>query len=146
MYEQRRPQVLWDRVALAIILVIVIFAGVWWIESRFSATVALFSLGSIAGVVIFALGIRMNQQSNKAALENAADFLHETSAVYGKSMAVSGHYARMERDAFDRRSKIDIMDAKQTRLEAKQSGNQPRPSYEFESTNDVGSEADFIQL
>ena len=151
MWEERRGAVLWDRVALAALIVIVVFVGVWWLETRFDSLVAAMTLGLVGGAAFFVAGAIFNQRNTKVTLENAADFLHEVSSTQSKAITVSGQYARMEREAFNQRAKLDVIDAKRVDQLATQkakylaSPTVERP-YTVEEDVSVGDEAEFIDI
>ncbi len=150
MWEQRRGDVLWDRVALAALIVIFVFVGVWWLESRFDSLVAVMTLGLIGGAAFFVGGALFNQRNTKMTLENAADFLHEVSTTQSKAITVSGQYARMERDAFNQRAKLDVIDAKRVDQLAQQRAKALQAPTQIEVPQsqvvDTWDDAEFIEI
>ena len=150
MWEERRGSVLWDRVALAALTVIVVFVGVWWLETRFGSTIAAMTLGLVGGAAFFVAGALFNQRNTKVTLENAADFLHEVSTTQSKAITVSGQYARMERDAFNQRAKLDVIDAKRVDQLASQKAKYlatPAPTEEPQAEPvEQWDDAEFIEI
>lgn len=109
-------------IAVSILALVVLPVGllIWWIESRFGAgnAAAILAAGAIlTGVVV---GWFMAYRTQKAALVNAAEFLHETAGAQRAQAGVAREYARIEREAFANRAKLDVLDAKRIEDLAKQ--------------------------
>ena len=83
-------------------------------------------------------------------LENAADFLHEVSTTQSKAITVSGQYARMEREAFNQRAKLDVIDAKRVDQLASQKAKYlaaPTPTEEPQAEAvEQWDDAEFIEI
>ncbi len=72
MYSERRN----TSGAGLVVIVVLIFIGVamWWLESRFNATVAIMVIGSLIGALLVIVGFVLNMASTKYTLNSAADF------------------------------------------------------------------------
>lgn len=95
-------------IAVSILALVVLPVGllIWWIESRFGAgnAAAILAAGAIlTGVVV---GWFMAYRTQKAALVNAAEFLHETAGAQRAQAGVAREYARIEREAFANRARL----------------------------------------
>ena len=100
--------------ALSVTALVVLPLGLltWWVESRFGANNAgavLLGLAILVGVLV---GWFMSYKSQKAALVNAARFLHDAASAQRAQAGVAREYARIEREAFANRAKLDVLDAK----------------------------------
>lgn len=108
-------RVLWDRVAMISVSLLAtspIIMLVWWLESRFGSLVAVMGLGLLGGAAFFMAGSWFNQRQAKSTMENVGDFIHELMQTEKSRQGMSREYARMERDAFSQRAKLEVLDAK----------------------------------
>lgn len=110
MYNEHGERVHWDKVALVALTLIGIGIAVWWLQSNFGALVAIMSLGLVAGALFFVAGSAFNQRNTKIVLGYAADFLEESTVNNKQQYGVVREYAKMERDAFNHRAKLDVLD------------------------------------
>lgn len=122
-----RSSVVREIVALAAAAVLVMAVPIgglalvaWWLETRFNATVALVGVVGLLLVAAFVLGAWFNHRSSKRVLDHAADFLHDATAAYRAVTNVQREHVRLERDAFNRRARLEEIDLQRVRRLADQ--------------------------
>lgn len=78
--NNRDRQVLWDQVAIAVVVVVFVVVAVWWLQVNFSATMALFVVAGLFAVGLFVsgnvLGRRDAIQVSKHTMDGVGDILH----------------------------------------------------------------------
>lgn len=109
MSEQR---VLWDRVAMGVLIIAPLVALVWWLESRFGALIAVMSLGLLAGAAFFMLGALFNQSQSKLTMENVADFIDSMAQTEKARQGVAREYAKAEGHILKKRADLEVLDAR----------------------------------
>jgi hypothetical protein len=97
-----------------VILGILTFIGVavWWLESRFGADVALMTLGGTLGIICFAFGAILTYGLARAMLRGASEFNRDIASTDRYRQMTMREYARGEREAFNARTKLEVLDAK----------------------------------
>lgn len=86
--------------------------AVWWLESRFGANTAMMVLGGTLGIVCFAAGGLLVAAVQKATLGAASDFNHDLANTERYRQMSQREGFRGEREAFNARAKLDLLDAK----------------------------------
>lgn len=97
-----------------IVVCVLIFIGVavWWLESRFSSTVAIMVIGGLFGVLCLIAGYMLNLASTRHTLETAARFNEALATTERHRQMTFREHARSEREAFNARAKLEVVDAK----------------------------------
>lgn len=108
----QRPQRNWP--LMIIILAVLAFVGlaIWWMESRFSAVFAMAVTGSLVGALLISWGVLLNQANTKTTLGNAASFNRDLAMTEKARQGTYRVGAQLERDAFNRRASLELIDAK----------------------------------
>ena len=110
--NDRSQRVLWDRVALAGLFVLTIILVVWWLESRFQANTALYTVGLVVGIVLFASGAYFAATYARSIMalmiEHHDSMTDNNKAAY----SVSREYAKQETLVARHRLRAEEIDAK----------------------------------
>ncbi len=56
MNHTRNAPILWDRVALLVVILIIFGGVIWWLETRFGAGIAILILGGLAFITAYTVG------------------------------------------------------------------------------------------
>ena len=113
MYNE--PQVKGRNWPLAIItLAVLFFAGLamWWMESRFGSTFAMAIVGSMVGALLVISGLLVGLANTRSTLENAADFNRSLAVTERARQGTYKEGARLERDAFNARARLEMVDTR----------------------------------
>lgn len=110
--HEHRGQVLWDRVALALLIVIVLMVTGWYLETRFGSMVTVMTFGGLLAVALVLVGFRLASGHTKHTLDIAADFLHEVKQGDKQQWGVIREYARADGHALRRQTDLEFMQAK----------------------------------
>lgn len=110
--RQVRSQRNWP--GMIIILAILTFIGlaIWWMESRFGATFAMAVAGSLVGAGIISFGVMLNQKNTQVTLTSAASFNRDLAMTEKSRQGTYRVGAQLERDAFNQRARLEVIDAK----------------------------------
>lgn len=136
-------------------LLVFIAVGVWWLESRFSAEVAVMVVGGLAGVASLVVGYVLSMANTKATLRAVEEFTHANAMTekarqssYRSQIGVEREHARAAREAFAQRAKLDVMDDRRVwqlaQQQAKMLTQQQQLSAEFDdwgATDDVSADS-----
>lgn len=112
MNEQQQERVMWDRVALMLVLVLALGLAVWWLETRFGSLIAVMSLGLFGGAFFFIWGATFAQRHTRIVLGGAADFVDRLSDTEKARQLTAREYARMEGYAAKAQLMATTIDAK----------------------------------
>ena len=119
MPVQQRRRSAWPAVFIMSIPFVFIGLAVWWLESRFGASVALMILGGLAGAACIVLGVVLSSTITKTTLANAAQFNSDLASVERArtstaraELGVVREHARGEREAFNHRAKLEQLEAR----------------------------------
>lgn len=110
--QRSRPQRNWP--LMVIILAVLGFVGlaIWWMESRFSAVFAMAVTGSLVGALLISWGVLLNQANTKTTLGNAASFNRDLAMTEKARQSTYRVGAQLERDAFNQRARMELIDVK----------------------------------
>ncbi len=110
--RQQRPQRNWP--GMIIILAILTFIGlaIWWMESRFGATFAMAVAGSLVGAGIISFGVMLNQKNTQVTLASASSFNRDLAMTEKARQGAYRVGAQLERDAFNQRARLEVIDAR----------------------------------
>jgi hypothetical protein len=84
----------------------------WWLESRFGSLVAVAAWGCLVGMIVFAGGALFAHRLSARTLENAVGFVDGLMQAQRNQMLVMREDARGEREAFNARVRLDVIDAR----------------------------------
>lgn len=127
MYQTHARRSAWPFALMVAVPVLFVVAGVWWLESRFGAGVALMVIGGLLGVICFIVGYVLSMANSRHALQTAAQFNADLATVerarmqsHRAELGIYREYARGEREAFAHRAKLDAVDRKEVQRLARQ--------------------------
>jgi len=97
---------------IIVTLTALIVIGVWWIESRFGATMTGYVLVGLGGVICLIIGFILSLASTKSAMQTAADFNRDLAGVEKYRQQAFKEFARG--DSHERRAaaQITVLDAR----------------------------------
>lgn len=97
---------------IIVTLTALIVVGVWWIESRFGATMTGYVLVGLGGVICLIIGFILSLASTKSAMQTAADFNRDNAGVERYRQQTFREHARG--DSHERRAaaQITVLDAR----------------------------------
>lgn len=110
---------------MVITLTIAVFlvGAVWWLESRFSPTVAIMVIGGLFGVICFAAGGLLMHASSRSTLDIAARF-NEALAMTEKHRQMTYHEQARGDAAMQRaNAQLTVLDAKRVDKLAQERAN-----------------------
>jgi len=100
MNHTRNAPVLWDRVALLIIILLIGASVIWWLESRFGAGIAILILGGLAGVALYTIGNFAGRRDTittvRETMTAMSDHTHEVSKALELRARAQGQIATKE--------------------------------------------------
>lgn len=94
----------------AVLLFIVISVG--WLQSEFGADMALLVIAGTLGIICFTGGALLAYGISRATLNAASDFNHDLANTERYRQMTGREHARGEREAFNARAKLDVIEAK----------------------------------
>lgn len=97
-----------------IIVSILIFVGVavWWLESRFDATVAVVVIGGLFGVFFFAGGALLTHMTQKSTLQSVTQFAQRDAQTDRYRMQSFNALAKGESAMQQAAARLTVLDAK----------------------------------
>lgn len=97
---------------IIVTLTLLIVVGVWWVESRFGATMTGYVLVGLGGVICLIIGFILSLASTKSAMQTAADFNRDNAGVERYRQQTFREHARG--DSHERRAaaQITVLDAR----------------------------------
>lgn len=112
MYESRGGEVMWDKVALALLIVIVLMIMGWYLESRFGSMVTVMTFGALFAITLILIGFKLAANNTKHTLDVTADFLHEIQTNSKSELGLFREYAKADSHALKRQADLEFMNAK----------------------------------
>ena len=113
MYNESQPK--GRNWPLAIIVLAVLFfvgLAMWWMESRFGSSFAMAVVGSLVGALLVVIGLLVGLANTRSTLENAADFNRSLAMTERSRQGTYKEGARLERDAFNARARLELVDVR----------------------------------
>lgn len=97
-----------------VVVAVLIFVGVamWWLESRFNATVAIMVIGSLVGAALVIIGFVLNMASTKYTLNSAAEFNRGLAETEKYRQLTQREVARGDSHWHKANAQISVLDAK----------------------------------
>lgn len=108
-YERRTN---WAPVWLVGIVLAFVCVAVWWLQEQFGATIAIVVIGSVLGVVCVLAGAALIMVNTRSTLENAAQFNANIANTEKARQMTTRESVRLERDVFNRRARLEEIDAR----------------------------------
>ena len=109
----------------AIVALIALTAGgvagiVWWLESRFGATLALVVVLGIVGAALLVAGLVINQAQTAITLRTAARFNDALASTEAQRAGVYREQIRADREVFNHRARAELVDQQRVQRLAEQ--------------------------
>lgn len=97
---------------IIVTLTLLIVVGVWWIESRFGATMTGYVLVGLFGVICIVIGFILNLASTRNAMNSIVDYSRDTAQIEKYRQRAFHEFARG--DSHERRAaaQIAVLDAR----------------------------------
>jgi hypothetical protein len=99
------------KIVIVAALVFIVIA-VSWLQTQFGANTALMVLGGTLGIICFSGGALLAYGISRATLNAASDFNHDLAGTERYRQMTGREHARGEREAFNARAKLDVIEAK----------------------------------
>ncbi len=119
-YEPPRPRRNWPGAIIVIAILGFVLVAMWWMESRFGATFAMAVVGALVGAGLVIAGLLVGLANTRSTLSNAADFNRSLALTERARQGTYREGARGEREAFNARAKLDMIDARRVDQMAQQ--------------------------
>jgi hypothetical protein len=110
--QRQRPQRNWPGMIIILAVLGFIILAMWWMSENFGATFAMAVAGSLVGAGIVALGVMLNQKNTQVTLASAASFNRDLAMTEKARQGTYKEGARLERDAFNQRARLELIDAR----------------------------------
>lgn len=108
----QRPQRNWPGMIIVLAVLGFIVLAMWWMSEHFGATFAMAVAGSLVGAGIISFGVMLNQKNTQVTLGNAADFNRSLMMTEKARQSTYRVGAQLDRDAFNQRARLELVDAK----------------------------------
>ncbi|MBK8772669.1 MAG: hypothetical protein IPM06_19890 [Rhizobiales bacterium] len=115
--ERRRN---WPGMIIIVAVLGFICLSVWWMTANFGATFAMAVCGSLLGATLLGFGVMLNQRNTETTLGNAADFNRSIAMTEKARQGTYREGARLERDAFNARARLQVIDERRVDQMAQQ--------------------------
>lgn len=110
--QRPRPQRNWPGMIIVLAVLGFVILAMWWMTENFGATFAMAVAGSLVGAGIISFGVMLNQKNTQVTLGSAASFNRDLAMTEKARQTTYKEGARLERDAFNARARMELVDAK----------------------------------
>ena len=111
MYEEQpRSSRNWPAAIIILAVLGFVCLAVWWMSENFGASFAMAVVGILLGAALISLGVMLNQKNTQTTLGEAADFNRSLALSESARQATYKESARLERDAFNARARMQVID------------------------------------
>lgn len=130
--RQQRQQRNWPGMIIVLALLGFIILAMWWMTDNFGPVFAMAVAGSLVGAGIISFGVMLNQKNTQVTLTSASSFNRDLMMTEKARQSTYRVGAQLERDAFNQRARLELLDAKRVDQLAQQrarllAAGQPQP-------------------
>lgn len=97
---------------ITVAVVVFIMVAVWWIEDRFGSMTAILLIGGLFGVICLIVGYLLSMANSRYTLDSSARFYEAIADTEKHRQLTYREHARGEREAFNHRAKLDMIDTR----------------------------------
>ena len=110
--RQQRQTRNWPGMIIVLAVLGFIILAMWWMSENFGPIFAMAVAGSLVGAGIISFGVMLNQKNTQTTLMSASSFNRDIAMTERARQSTYRVGAQLERDAFNQRARLEVIDAK----------------------------------